>query len=158
MNPRKTRKHQGLQISSALKAVDTWVPKLGHWHSMFMLVMESHGTSRREKRLKHLYPRCKSPSLRRGHRPLRLFFVEWQIRRISPPLRRLNDELEAKLNIWTQNVIPERPSTDPGKRRHPIGVNGSSSVGRILYPKTFRQPSQGSDSQLIPEKKTSCWS
>jgi len=39
------------------------------------------------------------------------------------------------------------------KRRHPVGVNGSSSVGRILYPKTFRQPSQGSDSQLIPEKE-----
>jgi hypothetical protein len=96
MSPRKIRKHQGLQISSAL---DTWVPKLDHYHSMFMLVMESHETCRREKRIEHLDPRCKSPSLPRSHRPLGLFLVEWQIRRTLPPLRQINDKRETKLNI-----------------------------------------------------------
>ena len=145
MSPRKTRKHQGLQISSALKAADTWVPKLDHYHSIFMLVMESHGTCRREKRLKHLDPRCKSPSLRRSHRPLWLFLVEWQIRRTLPTLRRLNDEWERKLNIEIQHTIPERPRTDPGKEDILLELIDQLHLDIVFIQETFRQPFQGSD-------------
>jgi hypothetical protein len=44
--------------------------KAGPLSQQFMLGMESHGMYRREKRIKHLDPRCKSPSLPRGHRPI----------------------------------------------------------------------------------------
>ena len=58
-----------------------------------------------------------------------------QVTKILFTLRRLNDDLEAKLTISTRNIIPERPRTDPGKRKHPVGVNGSTSVGPSLNPR-----------------------
>ena len=117
-----------------------------------MLVMESHDTSRREKRLKHLDPRCKSPSLPRGHRPLLLFLVELQIRRIRPRLCLLNGELEAKRNIWTQHIIPLSQNVQrltPEKEDIVLEVMDELELDVVFIQETLRQSSQGSHSQSV---------
>jgi len=104
MNPRKPRKYQGLQVSNPYRL---WIRKY-HYHSIFMLVIESHGTSRIEKRLKHVDPRWKSSNLQRSHHPLWLFSVEGKSEELAclfvDSMMNWKQSLTSGLKVLSQNV------------------------------------------------------